>query len=373
MFVSLGGLASPMLAAATAMILLSFGCSSHSPPGSPNTSNHTIQDLAPPGSRAGSSSRRASIRPMSATVGTDAGKDVTALKGIRDDEVVGDVIELRAPRVHGLSGLTRDDRGNLWTISERTHDLVEVAADGQTRVLPIANIPEVAELESLAFIGRSPGGDILMAIGTEGQCIDNSHRVLFAEIRGERAFVVNEIALSLDVWNAQCDDGLGIEGLCRAGDALVGVVERPESGDNGERYALVGVMDVGDVGVGLVRGPLQYFRLHLASDTGKISGLHCELSAHGIDVVAIERHFEVSQLVRFSLPRSEKAPSEDIGEVNASAVFDLGPYTDNRRRNFEGITIDPQGNVSIVVDNHWKTITGPNELVHLRQVLKPAR
>src|SRR5690606_24762195 len=104
-----------------------------------------------------------------------------------------------------------------------------------------------------------------------------------------------------------------------------------------------------------------YHRLALTSETGKISALDCRRSGDGIEVWAVERHFETSRVVRFVLPL--EAPAGDRAElVTPAVVLDLAAHTDGGRRNFEGLVRAP-GRVRLVVDNAWVTITGPNEIV----------
>ena len=103
-------------------------------------------------------------------------------------------------------------------------------------------------------------------------------------------------------------------------------------------------------------------RLWLTSATGKISGLDCRLAADGsIAGLAVERHFEITRLLRFSLP----PVGSGTDDVKPSVTLDLGPIL-HGRLNLEGVAVLPDGCVVAVVDNPYRTITGPSELLVFR-------
>ena len=113
-------------------------------------------------------------------------------------------------------------------------------------------------------------------------------------------------------------------------------------------------------------------RVHLTTRTGKISALACVPArgrAGAIDVLAVERHFEVARLLRFTVPpgRGDSAPKPVLEPVVA---VDLGPLLVHQE-NFEGLVWDGGRDFALVVDNDWTHVTGPNLLVTARLVADP--
>lgn len=269
--------------------------------------------------------------------------------------------------VAGLSGAATDARGTLWVVPERRHVLIEQGAS--PRVFPLAGVPDDLDLESLAWLGTHEGRE-RFAVGTEGVCERNTHAVLIAERQGEAFGVVETVRLPLDLWpETVCEDGHGLEGLCAAlgpqGEVhLVAAIEHPERDAEKRRFAPLAV-----------RGPdnaWRALRVGLTSETGKISGMDCRLVEQGIEVWAIERHFETSRLVRFVVPVDGAPVGPDVssGPIAPEVLLDLFPYTDSARRNFEGLTVTSD-RVRVLVDNQWRTITGPNEILSLPLPAKP--
>jgi hypothetical protein len=262
--------------------------------------------------------------------------------------------------VAGLSGTATDARGALWIVPERRHMLIEQVTGAAPRVWPLAGVPdEGLDLESLAWLGTRDGRE-RFAVGTEGICERNTHAVLVVERQGEGFAVTETIRLPLDLWpETVCEDGHGLEGLCAAvgpqGEAhVVAAIEHPEQDAHKRRFAPVAVLAPD----GQRWTP---HRVALTSETGKLSALDCRLVEQGIEVWAIERHFEVSRLVRFALPRDGAGQDALIAPV---VVMDLAPYTDGGKRNFEGLTVTGD-RVRVLVDNQWRTISGPNEILSL--------
>jgi hypothetical protein len=262
--------------------------------------------------------------------------------------------------VVGLSGAATDTRDVLWMVPERRHVLIEHG--DAARVWPLEGVPdEGLDLESLAWLGMHDGRE-RFAVGTEGVCERNTHAILVVERQGEAFSVIETMRLSLDLWpETVCIDGHGIEGLCAAtgpqGEVhLVAAIEHPERDAEKRRFAPLGV-----------RGPDGRWsaqRVALTSETGKIAALECRLVGHGIEVWAVERHFETSRLVRFVVPRDGAT-----GLITPVVALDLVQHTDGGRRNFEGLIVAGD-RVQVLVDNQWRTITGPNEILSL--TLPPA-
>jgi hypothetical protein len=279
--------------------------------------------------------------------------------------------------VAGLSGAVTDARGVLWLVPERQHVLIEQAAGAQPAVWPLSGVPdEGLDLESLAWLGTHEGRERL-AVGTEGICERNTHAVLVVERQGEGFAVVETIRLPLDLWpEIACEDGHGLEGLCAAAGTqgevhLVAAIEHPETDAEKRRWAPLGVR--------APDGRWTPHRVALTSETGKISALDCRLAGQDIEVWAIERHFETSRLVRFVVPRGASGQisgqisgqtSGQTAPITPAVIMDLTGHTQGGQRNFEALTVTTD-RVQVVVDNQWRTITGPNEILSLPLPAQP--
>lgn len=289
------------------------------------------------------------------------------------------VIELD---VTGLSGLAVDARGALWTVPERKDMLIErpAQAGALPRAWPLTGAPDEAlDLESLAWLGTTEDGRERFAVGTEAICERNAHAVLVAERQGDGFRVVETIRLALDLWpETVCEDGHGIEGLCAApgpqGQAyVVAAIEHPEVDAQERRYAPAAVLALAPGGQ--AEKAWTPHRVALTSETGKLSALDCRLAPaggggegsagiEGIEVWGIERHFETSRLVRFVVPLPGAGAGQAQGLIVPTVVMDLSPYTSGGKRNFEGLSV-VDGRAHVLVDNQWRTITGPNEILSL--------
>jgi hypothetical protein len=251
--------------------------------------------------------------------------------------------------VAGLSGLAVDDRGTFWTVPEDAPMLVGISATSAPLRLPLRGVPEGLELESLAWLG----GD-RFAAGTEGGCQRGGERILLILREGGEARVERSLDLPLALWGASCDVHHGIEGLCSAGGMLVAAVEHVIAGGGG-RLAPLARVDPQS-------GEATAYRLALTSETGKISALDCRARGDTIEILAVERHFEVSRLIGFSLPAS--GPASDA-PVRPRIIAELGAHTRGGKRNFEGVVWLDDRRAALIVDNQYRGITGPNEIVHV--------
>ena len=253
--------------------------------------------------------------------------------------------------IAGLSGLDHDPAGSLWAVPERQPLLLELPSAGPPRRVPLRGLPEGLELESLAFL--SPGH---FALGTEHGCSSGSERILFARLESGEAHIHGGLDLPLSLWSAPCDPSHGIEGLCHASGHLIAVLEQTRT-VAGQRRAL-------GARVPLPPAPFDPapFELTLTSGTGRISALACRPRADLIEVLAIERHFEVSRLITFSLPQTGPLPPDPLP---ATMALDISSLTGGGRRNFEGITWIDETHAALLVDNHYRVVTGPNELAHI--------
>lgn len=267
----------------------------------------------------------------------------------------------------GLSGLATDDAGALWAIAERggpsnpmTGTLgqgpeteayrITLGADLAPTVVPypVRGIPPDTDLEAIGWLGPDR-----FAFGTEGT-IEGFATVLTAEKKDTEIDITGSIVLDSATLGMALETNQGAEGVCGSGDTIIAAIEGAAIKD-GKRWAPVARIEHGKV--------VRVHKLWLRTTTGKISSLDCTIAADGtVNGWAIERHFEVTRIERFTLPPVGHG-SDDVHPVE---MLDLGPVL-NSKLNLEGIAALADGRVVAVVDNQWKAITGPSELL----VFKP--
>lgn len=257
---------------------------------------------------------------------------------------------------HGLSGLAAESGGALWTVAERAEAAYRVAF-GQAGApavqrFAVRGVPPGMDLEGIAVLAEDASGPTRFALGTEGQLAGRA-AVLVAERRGEVLEVTSTIELPSSVVGIELTGNQGAEGICGAGDVIFAAIEGAGQAQ-GRRWAPV---------VRIVAGvPEATYKVWLTSSVGKLSALDCRVAADGTaTALAIERHFEVTKLLRFSLGAAQ--------EITPEVVLDLGPVL-RSGLNLEGIAwLDAgplAGKVVAAVDNQWRTITGPSELLVFR-------
>lgn len=253
--------------------------------------------------------------------------------------------EIELDTEHGLSGLAADATGALWTVSERADVAYRVTLAGGTPAVErfsVEGTPPKIDLEGIAWLG----GD-RFAFGTEGR-VDGFATVLYAERRGQALVVTNKLELPAKQIGIELPANHGAEGLCGTRETLVVAIEGAGV-DNGRRFAPI---------VRIERGAIvRTHRLWLTSKTGKISALDCTVGDGAVEVIAIERHFEITRLLRFQLPAGD-------GDITPEVTRDLGAVIDGKL-NLEGIARTPDGRTYAITDNQWKMIQGPSLLLAL--------
>jgi len=259
--------------------------------------------------------------------------------------------EVTVDTAPGLSGLAVDEAGRLWTIAERDEKAYRITLDAALRpaveLFPVEGAPPDVDLEGIATLG----GD-RFALGTEGHD-DGLATVLVAERRGAALAVTRTIELPARSVGIPLKANEGAEGICGAGDTIIAAIEGAGTTD-GRRWAPVLRITGGAI--------VRTHRVWLTTATGKISGLDCTIAPDGtVAAWAVERHFEVTRLLRFTLP----PPGTGADEITPTVALDLGPIL-HGRLNLEGIAQLPDGRIVAVVDNQWRTITGPSELLVFR-------
>lgn len=256
---------------------------------------------------------------------------------------------------HGLSDLTRDNRGHFWAIPEKDRVLLELSMDPAhpglaSPAIPIEGIEPALDTESLAWMSPNK-----FALGTESQVPDREQdEILLVSVHGNRAHVTERIAFPYALWSMRAPANWGIEGMCFAGGHLIAASEAVgHLPQGGQRFAPIARLDSSPGQAHFVP-----FALRLTSQTGKISGIACRYRPgnSNIEILALERHYSVSRLLRFEIPQSADAPFEIVPQV----VLDLAETIEGLP-NYEGISWSDQGDAVILSDNFMAFATGPTE------------
>lgn len=270
--------------------------------------------------------------------------------------------EVPVDTADGLSGLAADHGGALWAIAERDARAYRITLDAAlvptVETFEVRNVPDGTDLEGIAVLdhGEMPSK---FAFGTEGQ-LDGKATVLLAQREGNVITVSDQaIELPSSAVGIELKQNQGAEGICGDGDTIFVAIEGAGV-DDGKRWAPVLRVVGGRVA--------QLYRVWLTSKQGKLSGLDCRVAPDGsATVLAIERHFEVTKVLRFNLfPSTAGGSGTPRSDLTPEVVLDLSPVL-RSGLNLEGIAWTDDGRVSAVVDNQWTTITGKSELV----VFKP--
>jgi len=253
--------------------------------------------------------------------------------------------EIRVATAPGLSGLAADDAGGLWTVAERDHRAYRIVLDAQNKpaleTFVVEGTSEKLDLEGIGWLGRDR-----FALGTEGR-VDGVATILLAERRAQTLAVTSSIKLSAAQIGIDLPANHGAEGVCGSGETIFVAIEGAGTAD-GKRFAPIVRITNNEV--------VRAHRMWLTTKTGKLSALDCTVAADGTaEVIAIERHFTVTKILRFTIPATG-------GDITPTEALDLGPVL-NSRLNLEGIARTTDGRIVAVVDNQWKTLQGPSALV----------
>lgn len=253
--------------------------------------------------------------------------------------------EVAVDTAPGLSGLTADEQGRVWTVAERDAKAYRITLDASAKpaleTFVVTGVPGDTDLEGIEELG---GGR--MAFGTEGR-VDGIATVLLGTISGSSIAIDQTIQLTTDRIGIEMKKNHGAEGVCGHGDTLLVAIEGAGE-DAGKRWAPVLRIEKGEL--------VRRHRVWLTSKTGKLSGLDCTIASDGtISAWAIERHFEVTKLLAFTVP------ARTADDITPRVALDIGGAIDSKR-NLEGIAQLPDGRVVTVSDNQWRSIEGPSTL-----------
>jgi len=260
-------------------------------------------------------------------------------------------LDLGLDEPNGLSGLTIDDEGMGWAIPETDRVLLGLRGQGVERRLVLERLPDAVDAEAIAHLGEGR-----FAVGTESTDESRTSDTIFiVEVTGEVARATSRVELPYDVLTVSPSSNKGIEGICAVGETVIAAVEPKRTRDDG---VCITSIARGDLRTGTWAG----YEVALTTDTGKISALACRAHAEGIEVFAVERHFEVMRVLRFVVP---PAPADEA--LTPEILIDLAGQLEGDP-NIEGLAIDRQ-DLLMITDNHYGERTGPNELIRLRGAL----
>lgn len=261
--------------------------------------------------------------------------DKEAAKGVFEE------VPIKAPP--GVSDLSVDDRGVLWAIAERDREVLEIELGTPPRVTvhPLDGVPSLVDTEAIAWLG-----DGRFAIGTEG-ALQATASIMFAELGPERVTVTRTLELTSKALGVELTINHGIEALCGRGDDLLAATETVGKLPDGTRYSALAWLSGNQLTVTKVR---------LTTTKGKLSALYCTFDSDGTaQVIAIERHYSVSRILRFAVKRGDP-------EVTPTVELDLAPILRDSL-NLEGIARLPDGRLVAINDNQGRTVKGPTELL----------
>lgn len=258
-------------------------------------------------------------------------------------------IELAAQKVRGISGLTHTSDGSLLAVGERDHMLLTLSAE-DFRILSLGAITGVepgVDLESIAWLGNSR-----IALGTERKDDGREYDTIYiAEVVAADAQVESRIELNHQLWGIKSRRNQGIEGLCATGMTLLAALETTVK-RNGKRFAPIGRYDMNNK-------TWKSMWLQLTSESGKLSAIDCRERNNHLDVLAIERHFEVARMLRFSV-----LSTGEVGVIKPAIALDLIPHI-FKNDNVEGVVWLDDHSAALILDNDYGSISGPNTLLYV--------
>ena len=248
--------------------------------------------------------------------------------------------------VVGLSGLTLDEHGAFWAPGEDGRAVVRIDPEtfGVTRYV-VAGVPPKTDLEAMAWADGTR-----FVLGTETQKKGRLRDVVLDGRLDGPQFVVASVGnLDYAHWHLTAPDNRGIEGICHVDGVLVLATELVER-QRGRRWAPLAMFDPNTQ-------TWTAHRVALTSKTGKLAAMDCRIANGSIQALAVERHYGVSRLLRFSIPRGPEGQW-----IEPTVAADLSQSV-SPLPNFEGLAWMEDGSAALVTDNqHRGAIRDPSRL-----------
>ena len=248
--------------------------------------------------------------------------------------------------VRGLSGLTVDDHGAFWASGEDGDAVIRIDPEtfGVTRYA-VAEGLAGTDLEAMAWVDGTR-----FVLGTETQEKGRLRDVILdGRLDGERFAVAQVGNLDYARWHLTAPDNRGIEGICHVDGVLVLATELAEM-QRGRRWAPLGMFDP-------KTQTWAAHRVGLTTKTGKLAAIDCRIVDGVVEALAVERHYGVSRLLRFSIPQGPEGQW-----IEPSVATDLSELI-SPLPNFEGLVWMKDGSAVVVTDNkHRRTPREPSRL-----------
>ena len=258
----------------------------------------------------------------------------------REPQGPGPIVTLDT-EVPGLSGLTSDDHGAFWAPGEDGGSVLRIDPEtfGVTRY-PVVGAPPGTDLEAMAWVDGTR-----FLLGTETQEKGRLQDVLLDGRLDAGRFVVTAVGkLEYARWQLTAPDNRGIEGICHVDGLFVLATELVER-QRDRRWAPLGMFDP-------KTQAWTAHRVQLTSKTGKLAALGCKLIGESVVAIAVERHYGVSRLIRFQIPRGPEGQW-----IEPTLVADLSELV-SPLPNFEGLVWMEDGSAVLVTDNKHRGTTG---------------
>jgi len=239
--------------------------------------------------------------------------------------------------VVGLSGLTLDEHGAFWAPGEDGGAVIRIDPEtfGVTRYA-VEGGPPGTDLEAMTWIEGTR-----FVLGTETQEKGRLRDVVLdGRLDGGRFVVAPVGHLDYARWNLTAPVNRGIEGICHVDGVLVLATELVER-QRGRRWAPLGMFDP-------KTQTWTAHRVGLTSKTGKLAAIDCRIVDESIEALAVERHYGVSRLLRFSVPQGPEGRSIEP-TVAADLSESISPLP-----NFEGLVWMKDGSAVLLTDNQYR-------------------
>ena len=248
--------------------------------------------------------------------------------------------------VRGLSGLTVDDHGAFWASGEDGDAVVRIDPEtfGVTRYAVAGGLAGT-DLEAMAWVDGTR-----FVLGTETREKGRLRDVILdGRLDGGRFVVASVGHLDYARWHLAAPDNRGIEGICHVDGVLVLATELAEM-QRGRRWAPLGMFDP-------KTQTWAAHRVGLTTKTGKLAAIDCRIVNGAVEALAVERHYGVSRLLRFTIPQGPEGQW-----IEPSVAADLSELI-RSLPNFEGLVWMKDGSAVVVTDNkHRRTPREPSRL-----------